>query len=285
MSRSEVWLGVVLGALVILAGCIPGGLPSRKSDRIGATEPSAGGNRLIATGPRITPRSVAFLDAENVRGSIRLTVDRTMARATVTPQVRWPEGLSNAERKAALDALRPTARVEVEGNRMVLRVRARTEVLPAGAHLDLSVRMPSCGGAIIRNAGGIVELVGVGGEILIVSGGELGEGGDIRIRTDSVVRGPVDISTSDGDVYLFMPGASAGTIELSTAQGDVEFQAIDGRVSASRPEPQRWTGVLNGGQSDIAIRTLRGNVVVRVHDRTWELPGEFSWAEAADRPF
>ena len=272
----------ILACCTLLGACtIPGGAPFERTERIARPKPAPVGITVEPEGPTIARGTLAAVDVINPRGSVRVLVDPALTRPSVEVKPWTTAGLSRAELRAAEDAIDLVAQTVLEDGQMVLRVRADTHIEWEHLRLDLVIRTPDSRTTTVRNQHGIVELVGVGGQIA-VSSGELGDGpgGDIRIRTETPVEGPVHLSTTSGDIDIFIPGESGGVLELVSDDGRVIVNVQDGVVTGAVPEDKRFTGVLNGGVNTFYARTQHGRVSLTVEDGPWARRGVFDYGRS-----
>lgn len=257
-ARTALTLTTALGLALpaALSGC---SLPGRQ-DSVGST------HLVVTRGPRITERSLAGVHAFNPHGSIRVLVDPSRERPEIT-----------ARRRGASDAgIGLDARTEIGLNRMNLVVEV-TDAAEEGTPIDLVIWTPSCGEVLIEGSGGTVELVGVSGQINVQRGADGQPGGDVLIRTNDHIPGPVNIFTSDGDVRILAGTATAGQFELVADDGEVSFSASVGEIRQVRPSESRWTGVVNKGVHAFTVRTLRGDVEVRLAEGDRDQLQQFNW--------
>lgn len=262
-----------LAALAILTIAAGAGLPTLAGCAGPVTK-----EVTVTEGPSISPTTLPLIRVENPNGAVRIQVDPTLRHPVVKADVTSDTRLTPSERARLNERLRLSARTSVDGNQTRLDVnlgpRARTDEHP----VSIVVRTPSCGSVVIRNAGGPVELIGVGGEVNIVSGGDDQPGGHIRIRTEMPMHGPVRIETTDGDVVVFAPSRSSGDVELSTDNGRARLFARGASVTRMSADARRWTGRVNDGANEISIHTRRGNVRVTLVDYPYNRDSVFDWS-------
>lgn len=267
-----------LAALV--GGCtIPGGAPFDRPERVREPIAPPAGMTINPEGPTIIAGTLAGVDVLNPRGSVRVLVDPGLSRASVEVRPWSHAGLTRGEAREIEESLDLMAETVIEDGQMVLRVRADTPMEREDLRIDILVRTPESRTTTVRNAHGSVELVGVGGQIA-VSSGEMGDGpgGEIRIRTNVPVEGPVHLSTSDGNIDLFMPGSSSGRLELVSDDGDVVVHLPEGHVTGAMPDEGRFVGVLNGGANTFYVRTQHGRIGLTSEDGDWTRPGPFDYS-------
>lgn len=277
MSSDRTLFNLCQGSLVLLACALVGcAMPS--SSRQAATQEAqpTGRTMVVIEGPRITPRSLAGIDVINAHGSVFVKVDPTLHRPTVEAIPSRPGARSPRDRRALQDQIQLSARTIIRDHRMVLLVRAEPD--DDSTRIDLHIRMPSCGGAIIKTAGGVVELVGVSGELNIEVGGDGRAGGDVRVRTEGPIPGPVRIQTSNGDITLYLSPQASGLMNLTADHGSVSFYSRGGHATGVRASSAAWSGVINKGINDFRVHTENGSILVRIADYPWERESSFQWS-------
>ncbi len=281
MTRSRISTILVLS---LLGGCtIPGGAPYDQDERVTQPRVEPASITVIPSGPTIASETLARVEAENPHGSIRIHVDSSLTAPTVSVKPFAPGGLTNDETKEIEDNLSIIAETILEDNRMVLRASAALAMDFEGVRLDMLIRTPDSSTTVVRNSHGIIELVGVGGQIVASSGemGGTGVGGDILIRSNTPIQGPVYVSTTSGDIRVFAVGESAGEMELTSDDGSVEVNVESGSISNVRPEDSYYTGILNNGRNVISIRTNHGKVSFNIENKNWERSGPFEYARSS----
>lgn len=280
MARKSVTTVLIL---TTLAGCtVPGGAPYESREKVTEPRVEPAAITVIPSGPTIARDTMARVEAENPHGSVRIYVDKSLTAPTVSVKPFAPGGLTQDEIREIEDNLSIIAETILEENRMVLRAATSLEMEFEEVRLDMVIRTPDSSTTIVRNAHGIIEMVGVGGQI-VASSGEMGPGagGDILLRTNTPVDGPVHLSTASGDINVFIVGESAGEMELVSDDGVVVANIETGSVSNVRPEDGYYTGVLNSGANRIHMRTNRGRISLNVEDANWERSGPFEYRRTA----
>ncbi|MBX3363470.1 MAG: DUF4097 family beta strand repeat protein [Phycisphaeraceae bacterium] len=253
-----------LAITITLNGCIAL-RPEERAAR--QREPDEARYRVVVEGPRISANALAGVDIVNPKGPVRVIVDPSLRRAAVDARPIPRNGADRRELERLREALAVSAESYVDDVRNVLRVRSAYRNPDENARIELTVYIPSCGGVMIRNADGHVELIGVSGDINVHSG-VLGQtpGGSIMLVTETPVHGPLKLATTSGNIDIVMPSTSSGEYEVSTSEGRVQMQLIGGAISHSQSAATRWTGILNKGVHLCQVETMRGNVRVRLVD-------------------
>lgn len=265
-----------LGATLALGACAPVQIPfAPVSDW---SVPVAG--RQIESGEPLNA------DIRNPQGSIRVVVKPELTRPEVFARPLYPPGTGKANPRPADFAVKTQALIESDENgRKTLVVQVKPIEDP-DIRVHLLVRTPSMETALIRNAFGPVELVGVGDAINVHSGlTDRGpsSGGDIRVRTERAIRGPVKFMTTGGDIYLYAAGDSSGRLEALAEAGTVRVSSRKRPATEVFAQPHRFRGVINQGANVFDLETARGDITVHFADGTWELAREFDWSGARNR--
>ena len=239
--------GLLFGALtaaVVLSGCTAGG----EAFRVHLSgEPAA---------------RVSAVDIRNARGSVTLIVDRSVSEPTVYAR---PDGEPTSLGVEAPGGDWVSARLEPQPEGPVLIIVAEHPEGPDSEHrVDLTVTVPGCRSTTIRNAGGSVRVTGVGGVIDISSGDPQSPGGDILVRTGEPLRDAVTLETTSGRVQLSIGADAAGRFSLDAGGGDATFNGRRVRLSGVRARHGWWSGVLNGGDNPIVLRSGDGAVRVNI---------------------
>ncbi len=221
------------------------------------------------SGAALEPGTLAAIDVENRRGSVRVEVVPGLARPVVRAHFA-DTGKDEPVEDSWLgqDGVWIGANVEERSHHRVLRVLTRrgSEVDP-NLHIDLTIQVPECNGVFIRNSGGPVVLVGVGGAIEVDNGFAGGRGGDVEIRSNRVLTEPVKVATPEGNIAFQTAGQTAGQLDISSKGGSITVKARSGRMRASVIDTETWSGQLNGGENPISLRTGKGSVFVLVSNR------------------
>ncbi len=262
-------LGVSLGFSLVMVGCVKLRRSEYEASKLREPEPSK--YRVIVQGPRISNRSLAAVDVVNARGPVRIIVDPNLLRPTVDARPLPDFAASVDDIDALHEGMAVTAESIIDTWRNVLRVRAAYLNTGENARIELTVRIPSCGGVLIRNADGNVELIGVTGDINVHSGVlNQAPGGNISIITERKMEGPLKLATTSGDIDLIMPPTSTGDFEVSSMDGRVTMQLEGGQVSGVKTASTRWTGLINQGIHFCQVETMKGNVRIRMVDQPVE---------------
>lgn len=199
----------------------------------------------------------------NWNGSVYVVADPRATEPRVTARVR-PAGRGAPKSGQLPGTVSIAAHASIEGAERLLTVTSvPANEPPAPVAVDLYVRVPKSNGVQVKNSGGPVELVRVGGAIEVENGSPGRPGGDVQVRTGDAMTEPSTLITSTGKVLYQVGPGSTGRFNLMTDEGEVQFSSRLGEVREVRPEPTRWRGVLNDGANQVVLHSGKG--LVRVH--------------------
>lgn len=200
------------------------------------------------------------VDVENFRGRVTLRVDAEADTVTVVATTEADRGIDDEELPAVADAVVVTAEAEEHGGLPVIVVRSTSARAEADHSVDIDIRMPECSGARVRNAGGVVKIVGVAGAVQVDN-----TDGPIEVRTRHVLSSPVALTTTAGEVRCLVPPGSKGDITLESDDGRVAFDGpgVTG-IRKMKGTPGRFAAVIDGADNPVLLRTGSGFVLFRV---------------------
>ncbi|MBX3357399.1 MAG: hypothetical protein KF745_03125 [Phycisphaeraceae bacterium] len=205
------------------------------------------------------------IDVRNFHGSVTVIVDPLVTNLVpnvVAGAKPPPDSMMDSRGTETVNVVFEW--LEQEGGR-VLKVRSGTTWHdPAEVWADITLRVPSCSGAMIWNRGGPVELIGVTGAIQVDNGRFADSSGPIRVRTDKPVTSPVALTTEEGTVLLQIPTASMGMFELASGEGSVELASTTIRPNFVTSDGQTTRAQINGGTNAILLRSYKGTVCAMV---------------------
>jgi len=151
----------------------------------------------------------------------------------------------------------------------------KVEGILIGASFEVRyrVRVPKTANVRASTVNGGVEARSVGGRLIAqtTNGGINGTGitggveasvvnGGIRIRLASVGKNDVAMSTVNGGVRLVLPENAKATVSASWVNGGMRRSGLNFDV---RDDSRRhFEGVLNGGGTSIALRTVNGGIAI-----------------------
>lgn len=212
------------------------------------------------TGIKLPPQYPATVEVDNFNGSVFVVADPEVAAAQVRARPRATS--KNAPKVGQLpEAISVTATASIEGPERILRVVGRpADNPPKDVAIDLFIRVPKINATRIKNAGGAVEIVRVGGSVHVENGVGGGAGGDIQVRTGEPMTEPSSLTTSSGRVLWQVGPDSTGKFDLISDSGQAKFTCRLGVVSEMVPDANHTRGRLNSGTNLIALRSGAGPV-------------------------
>ena len=175
------------------------------------------------------------------------------------------------------------------GDILVSDVEGRNEVYTSGGDIKLrnltgELKGKTSGGDIevdglngnidLRTSGGDIDLQKVRGDVSVgTSGGDIEimsangmveaktSGGDIKLNYRGENNGGY-LSTSGGDIDIFLEPDFSADVEFKTSGGDIEVDfpnaSIDGKIKSSR-----FKGKFNNGGKEFGAKTSGGDITVR----------------------
>lgn len=213
----------------------------------------------IEDGP-ITLGRFLGLDATNNAGGIFVDVHERHDEAKVRFRVRHMPLLRRLARAEGWDedVLRGpwfTAEYDHTSQTGVLRIRPTDFTLPDGSRplLDVYVYTPACDGVTVENTHGDVELVGVRGELDVLSTGR------VEVRSDDPLVENLNLRSTGDGVLVVAPPASSGTMLITAPQGRATFTSRYGTARSVSSEQSRWNGVWNGGPNTVTMQADNGH--------------------------
>ena len=267
------WLsGVTIAAALVLstAGCM-------RSTRARA---------VPIDGIKLPVQYAAAVEVDNFNGSVHVYADPNVTEAKVSAKVRPTS--KDAPKVGELErAVEVKATASIAGSERLLRVTGRAADDPAkDVAIDLFIRVPKITATRVRNAGGPVELVRVGGTVKVENGVGGRPGGDVQLRTGEAMTEPSTMTTTSGKVLWQVGPGSTGKFDLVSESGQAIFTCRLGEVSEVVPDYTHYRGTLNSGQNTIALRSGAGSVEALVIENagtygpeTWD-----GWPEWPSHP-
>jgi len=241
---SGVLIAAMLASSVAVSGCV-------RSTRASV---------VPIDGIKLPTQYAAAVEVDNFNGSVHVCADPEAKEAQVQMKVRptSPHAPKVGELERAV-VVKATA--SIEGSERLLRVSGKAADAPAkDVALDLFIRVPKINATRVRNAGGPVELVRVGGTVSVENGVGGKPGGDVQLRTGEAMTEPSSMTTTSGKVLWQVGPGSTGKFDLVSETGQALFTCRLGEVSEVVPDYSHYRGVLNGGQNVVALRSAAGPV-------------------------
>ncbi len=259
-SLSVILTGVMIATTAMTAGC-GAPPPGKRKGGIRARMVLWDRERTvpIENGP-ITLGRFLGVDATNNAGGIYVEVHERYDEAKVRFRVRHMpllRRLANAEGWDE-DVLRgPWFKAEYDHSSQtgVLTIRPTDRTLPDGSRplLDVFIYTPVCDGATIENTHGDVELVGVRGELDVLSTGR------VEIRTDDPLVENLNLRSTGDGVVVVAPPESSGIMLITAPQGRATFTSRYGTARSVTSERSRWNGVWNDGPNTVTMQADNGH--------------------------
>lgn len=239
---------------VVLVGLIGSSLLAGGCNR--ALRPQA----VEIAGIKLPPQYPATVEVDNFNGNVYIEADPQVEAAQVRARPRATT--KNSPKVGLLDeAITVTATGSIEGPERVLRVVGRpADNPPADVAIDLFIRVPKINATRVKNSGGSVEIVRVGGSVHVENGVGGGEGGDVQVRTGEPMTESSTLHTSSGRVLWQVGPDSTGTFDLVSDSGQAKFTCRLGEVSEVFPDANHTRGRLNSGTNLVSLRSGAGPV-------------------------
>ena len=154
-----------------------------------------------------------------------------------------------------------------EGGRTVLRVRATTLYPESGMQrLHVTVSAPQIDGLNVSTSLGAVDVRDVKGPINIDT-----TRGDVYIVTNRPLHGPISVTTTDGDITLRAPPGTRGRLDAYTADGRVICNIRDEKFRVhGRSGDQTMQGIVNDGDEPMTFRTNDGTIRIVVKKNPYQ---------------
>lgn len=200
------------------------------------------------------------LDIENRSGSVTVRVDPKLTKPLVLARP--------ASGDAATHDGQPWAAAELaqQDDRWVLRVIAGGAETPESTTpVILTVRVPSCEGIRVKNAGGPVSLREVGGAITVTNTDLGARTADVEVRTRRDLDSPVTLTTTGGDIYCLGGRGTAGLVTLVSQDREPELRSRYVKVTQSRNLPRGLSARVGDSDNPITITSDRGEAVLEVN--------------------
>jgi hypothetical protein len=261
VARTVGLLGLPLA--LILAGCDASlaHLTARATDEWTRTYPLAEGGevRIVNTNGRI---EIEGVDGSNV-------------------EVRAERIARGATEAAAKDLLpRIVIREEIKPDRVSFQTERMSGIM-IGVSFEVRyhVRAPKNAVVNVTNTNGAVVLTGLSGSVSAhtTNGGVNGKGltggidarstnGGVSIDMASLGKDKVSLRTTNGGVTLTLPETAKADLSASCTNGGINVSALD-NLEVTETSRRRLEGRLNGGGTEIELRTTNGGIRVRARER------------------
>lgn len=257
IGRQARMAGVVLWALCLTAaGC--GSIPKESQVRV----------RDLPS--QLNPGAPLALDVSNRLGAVRVMVEPELRAPIIHAEWIEPTSLNAPASRSYEPEVRAiriprwvwAQYVDNEGRATLRVVNSDLDEHDANRRVLLTIRVPRCDGVRVRNSGGPVDLVGVGGAVHVDNGFGRKDGARVSLRTNQDIVDPVILSTSDGDIEYAVGPGSAGRIEVDCARSDLRVSDPAGLINRISDSARDWVGVLNQGTAPVSLYTGKGVVTI-----------------------
>lgn len=221
----------------------------------GCSLPPAG--RMNITGLDTPLVGALAVDVENVRGSVLVVADPTLAKPDVLV-LRMGDGNPTPVEPFVASQI-------VQGDfGSVLRVVSADTARDKAPPLMIKVRVPTCDGLRVHTSAGGVEALGVGGAIDIrVTNSSPAEGG-VLIDTSRAINQPCSVETSGGVIRVTVPASSELVVAGQATGGSAKLITSSARVIARKATFDTFEALIGSGQSPMSLRTAKGDVYVTI---------------------
>jgi hypothetical protein len=202
---------------------------------------------------------ISAIDVQNLRGSVTIEIDETLAAPEVTAWVRGT-GASSGKVPQWVGAS-----VSRDAGRPVLRVLSAEPTAGMDTAVSIVVRSPKVQGLRVRNAGGPVLVRGIGGSIEIENGSPVNPGGRVEVNAGEALASTVTVTTFGGGIGVTMPEGSMGTLTARSAGGVVTLRSPRGQTQGVRGTGAELNAAIGGGgRGTFTLQASGGDVAVEV---------------------
>ncbi len=255
---SGIVLGLAYAATMLASGCV----------RQVRTQP------VPIDGIKLPARFPAAVEVDNFNGSVLVVADPALEAPEVRVRVRATSRYApKAGEMGKAVVVKATA--SIEGDERLLRVSGKAaDQPPKDVALDFYIRVPKVGATRIRNSGGPVDILHVGGMIAVENGAGGTPGGDVQVRTGEALTDNSTITTTNGKIMWQAGPGTSGRFDLVSDSGEAIFTCRLGEVSEVYPEFSHYRGILNNGKNQVTLRSGNGKVRAIVADNAATLGPE-----------
>lgn len=197
------------------------------------------------------------LDVQNARGTVSIWVDPTK------PLAVWAavKGGSGSDHKPDWIA----ASVVQDNGRPVLRVLS-SAAADQPKPTTIRIRVPSCAGLRVRNAGGLIDVKGVTGAIDIQNAMDFGTPEAVRVVAGAPITAPIGVHTNFGNISVRLPLGSTGTARVYSLEGQSLIDGAKTTLTEVLTNRTQITCVIMGGTNAIDIGTDKGVAQLVIDD-------------------
>jgi hypothetical protein len=256
------WTALCSFALLAAAGCSSHERPAWVS-----LDPADWAHRSISDAPvMIDVAGPVAVDVQSFNGDVTLLASDEYAHGEVMiKRVGVHGGKRQEEAKLSLEQIEYSAALEQDPTGPVLRVRTWTgHAEPHFQRAHVTIHLPAVHGVSIHTTRGNVTAVDVQGPVDVST-----TEGDVRVMSNWALTEDVRIVNREGDIDYRVRGESTGDFDLETVNGRVMQKAVYGRMFVRPMGKEKLRAILNGGENPIVLRTTEGDIrVAVVHDPT-----------------
>ncbi|MDX9912476.1 MAG: hypothetical protein RBS39_11650 [Phycisphaerales bacterium] len=233
---------------MVLAGC------ANKAEQY---DPS-----VAVEGEPVAASTVLTIDVQNDAGSVTIVASKRVKAPEITARLR-----SEVGSRFDVPEQHSVSATLTQGDSPTLRVTNLPEGAPAGLLTDIRIVVPRIGGVSVRNGGGSVSITGATGRVDVDNGFSNGRGGEIELRFAEPLTNEVRATTPRGGILAVAPKGSKGVLDLQSDDGQAGLYAASEHVNDVRSQRSRVTGVLNGGENAISLRSGRGRARLVINSK------------------
>lgn len=244
---SSRWMRTLAGTVALLAVLGGAGCQmNRKAQTVAVTGIDQSGE---------TASAPLAIDIENSSGTVIVRVD---------PKASGPRVLArpaDGRRVRKTDKPWAAAELAMQDEHRVLRVSAGGGEGPAEPVI-ITVVVPACEGIRVKNAGGPVQLRGVGGAITVTNADLGGRTAAIEVETRRDLTMPVSLISTGGDVTCIAGPGTVGKVTLNTPDGMPEVRAKSAAmVREGQNTATGWSAEFGRSENTITLTTDHGRAV------------------------
>ncbi len=253
-----------LGLLAPVAGCTDLGRMTSSFQRLVTTKVDDLSARRLLDDPVYFNdiRGPLSVDVISFSGSVRIEAVPELDHVTVHVERvathgygrKWEADDSLAEIDWSAEIVRNPV-----GPTLVIRT-STTHPEPHFQRVRIDITMPAADGVQIATRNGDVILDNVSGPIDLST-----SNGNVRLMTPQPLVGPVSILNSYGDIDYRVRGESSGAFDCEAERGQVTHYTRYGQMVVDRAtDHDSLKATLNGGENPVYLRTADGDIRVAV---------------------
>lgn len=209
-------------------------------------------NQLIAISGEPEASRVMALDVQNQFGTVFIEVDRTLTAPRVAAGC---QGDTEAARKPEF----VSAELVNESGRSILRVLSASPGAGDPKPVDIRIKVPTCDGLRVVNAGGRVYIKGVNGAIDVTNDVAGKSGGTVVIVQDPVTS-PIIIKARRGGIDLRVPAESTGRLSAKSTSGTLAIDVGEATIKNAKASLREYSGTLGTTENEITLVADEGDV-------------------------